>query len=69
MNDHDTIIEIYSDLKHVLDNQEDFKNTFKDHDYRINKLKSWQNKATGIAITVSVMIPVSFLFWHEILVS
>ena len=52
------VTEIKTDLKHVLTNQEDFKNCFIDHDEKINKLTAWKNKASGIAIVVSIMIPV-----------
>lgn len=53
--------EIKTDIKHVISNQEEFKNGLKDHDCRINKLKSWQNKASGMAIIISIMIPIIIL--------
>lgn len=72
MNDHDCIVEMHSDIKYIIKDQKDFKESvlsnqaefkavFKDHDCKISKLKSWQNKASGMAIIISVMIPVVIL--------
>ena len=58
MNDHDCIIEMHTNIKHILENQEKLWIKFDSNCDRLDALENWKNKIIGICITFPVIIPI-----------